>query len=373
MSTVVAGFTASGFEAVREVFQASFDGGDELGAGFAAILDGEVLVNLCGGFADRAQAIPWTQSTIVPVYSTTKPIAVLVLGTLVESGALNLEAPVASVWPEFSAGGKGDVTIGEALSHQAGVPGFVDPIDPGLWLDPPALASALAGLEPMWEPGTVSGYHPLTFGYIAGEIVRRVAGRSLGTILREDWTQPLDIDFWVGLPDAEHVRAAEIARPKSLPDLGVITAPKRAAFVSPWAAPNRGGAEWRRTEIPSANGHGTALSVAQLYAAYGNGGLVEGRPMFGQKVLDELTRVRQSGEDLVLPFDLAWCTGILKNSNGFYGPNPEAFGHSGWGGSCGIADPSVGLSAGYVMNQQSNALMGDPRSMRLIKALYGCL
>ncbi|MDX2236375.1 MAG: serine hydrolase domain-containing protein [Hyphomonadaceae bacterium] len=369
---IVSGRVEPGFERVRDVFAAQVAQGVELGVGFAAVLRGAVVVDLIGGWADRAQTIPWSPATLTPVYSTTKPIAALVLAMLVDRGALEWDQPVAAVWPEFAAHGKDRVTIAEALSHQAGVPGFLEPIDPALWLDPPALAAALAAIEPLWPPGEAHGYHPLTYGFIAGELVRRATGRSLGAILHEDICAPHGIDFWIGLPDAEHARCADIARPKDLPQLGPLNDAKRAAFLTRWAAPDRGGAAWRRAEIPSANGHGTALSVAQLYGMLNDGRLGDAQ-ILSDAAIAALHARRADGDDLVLPFRIDWRTGVMGNSNGFYGPNAETLGHSGWGGSCGFADREAQLSAAYVMNKQSNHLMGDPRARALIDALYACL
>lgn len=371
--TEIRGHVAPGFEPVAEAFAQNFADGLELGAGFAAIRDGDVVVNIQGGFADRANERPWDADTIVPVYSTTKPIGALVAAWCVDAGALDYDAPVADVWPEFAAHGKGGVTLAQMLSHQAGVPGFPDPIDPALWLDPPALAAACAALAPMWEPGSASGYHPLTWGYLIGETVARATGRTLGTILREEICRPLGIDFQIGTPAADHPRCAEIKRPNTLPQLGEINAYKRAAFLTKWSSPDRGGAIWREIEIPSANGHGTALGVAQLYAAYANGGAVEGKRLIGAGTYRQLTERRIQGPDLVLPYDVEWAAGIMRNNQRLYGPNTASFGHSGWGGSMGLADPDRRLSASYVMNQQTHSLQGDPRAQRLIAALYGCL
>lgn len=368
----VQGFIAPGFEPLQAAFAENLAQGLETGAAFAAVVDGQPVADLFGGCADRAQTQPWGEESIVPVFSTTKPIAALVIARLVGQGILDYEAPLARYWPEWAAG-KESVSVAQALSHQAGVPGFPEPIDPALWLDPPALAGALAGLAPLWAPGTVSGYHPLTWGYIAGELVRRVSGRSLGQILQEEICGPLDIDFRIGLPDEEHGRVVEMVRPRELPELGEINLPTRAAFLTRWAAPDRGGAEWRRTEIPSANGHGTALGVALLYQAYANDGWIEDTEIIHPDAFAALTRVRIEGEDLVLPFHLSFAAGVMKNSRLVYGPNPEGFGHSGWGGSMGLADPERRLSAAYVMNQQSNKLQGDQRARRLIEALYACL
>lgn len=365
------GFVAPGFERVREAFDARL--ADELGASFAAVRSGEIVVDLWGGWADRAETNPWTRETIAPVYSTTKGVSAIVLAMLADKGLLDFDAPLADLWPAFGAHGKDTVTIAQTLAHQAGVPGFAEKIDADLWLDPPACAEAIAALAPMWPPGSASGYHPLTWGYIAGEIAQRAAERSLGTILREDICAPLGIDFQIGTPETEHARSAEMKKPSRAGEFGEITPPRKAAFFSAWAAPARGGAQWRKIEIPSANGHGHALSVARLYELYASGGEIAGTRIISESAFAALTKPRWKGDDLVLPFNIDWRTGIIGNSNRIYGPNPEAFGHSGMGGSVGFGDPVAGVSAAYVMNKQSHHIMGDPRSLRLIDALYACL
>jgi CubicO group peptidase (beta-lactamase class C family) len=365
------GYVAPGFERVREAFEAGL--AEELGAGFAAIRDGEVVANLWGGWANREQTRAWAEDTIVPVYSTTKGVSALVLAMLVDRGLLDYGAAAATLWPAFGAHGKDKVTVAQTLAHQAGVPGFLEPIDPDLWLDPALCAEAIAALAPLWPPGSASGYHPLTWGYIAGEIARRAGGRSLGTILREDICVPLGIDFQIGTPERDHHRAAEMKKPTRGGDFGEITPPRKAAFFTKWAAPVRGSKVWREIEIPSANGHATALAVARLYEAYATGGIINGARVLSQEGFDALTRRVWKGDDLVLPFNVDWRAGIIGNSNRIYGPNPEAFGHSGNGGSVGFGDPVAGVSAGYVMNKQSHYIMGDPRSLKLIDALYSCL
>lgn len=360
------GYVDGQFEYVQDVFAQNFSDGEELGAGFAVIKDGEVVANLVGGWADRKRETPWTDNTLVPVYSTTKGIAALVLAHLVERLPAGYDTAVADVWPEFSVNGKGDVTIGQVASHQAGLPGFPDEIDPGLWLDPPACAAALADLAPMWPPGSAHGYHPLSWGYLVGEIARRISGETLGTTLRHLFPE---IDFMIGTPATEHERCADIQRPRELADLGEITPARRAAFVSKWAAPNRGGAIWREIEIPSANGHGTALSVAQLYDTYTQGG----RGVMNATTFDALISARTHGPDLVLPMITSFGAGIMHNTHGLFGPEPTTLGHSGWGGSMAISDQRNGLTCAYVMNRQSNILVGDPRAVRLVEAAYECI
>lgn len=369
----ISGFTAAGFEPVQEAFEENFAEDKELGAGFSAFLDGELIVDLRGGFADRGKEHAWAEDTVVPVYSTTKPIAALVLASVIDALPAGYETAVADLWPEFAANGKDTVTIADMVSHQAGLPGFVDPIDPALWLDPPACAAALAPLTPLWEPGTAHGYHPLTWGYLIGELVRRIDGRSLGTILREDIAGPAAIDFQIGTPPAGHYRVAEIMRPRALPDLGEINDATRAAFLTKWSAPDRGGAIWREIEIPSANGIGTAKAVAELYSIYAHNGRLRDKRVISEAAFDSLITSRVKGQDLVLPYVTEFAAGVMRNNIGLYGPNPDTLCHSGWGGSLALGDPDRHLSAAYVMNRQSNSLQADPRATHLVHALYGCL
>ncbi len=365
-------YVADGFEPVQAAFEANFASDFELGAGFSALVDGEMVVNLVGGYADRAKTKPWTHKTLVPVYSTTKPIAAMILAMLQDQGKLQVDDHIGRLWPEFTAHGK-DVSIAQALSHQAGVPGFVNPIDPALWLDPPALSAALAQEKPMWVPGTSSGYHPLTYGYIAGELALRANGTTLGTQLRQQICEPLGLDFWIGLPDVHHERCAEMSRPKAMPMLGDITPERRAAFLTPWAAPNRGGAEWRRAEIPSANGHGTAQAVATLFGVFANQGRIGTQQIISPETMADFTKARIKNVDRVLPYEIEWAAGTMRNSNLIYGPNPATMCHSGWGGSGAFGDPDRHVSAAYVMNKQTPALMGDERARSLWTALYQCL
>ena len=362
----ISGVTAPGLEGVRDAFEANFREMDELGAGFAVIHRGELVASLTGGWADRQKTHPWEANTLVPVYSTTKGISALVLAALIDQLPGGYETPVADVWPEFAANGKGAVTLAEVLSHQAGLPGFASEIDPDLWLDPLACAAAIAALAPMWPPGTQHGYHPLTWGYIAGEIAYRLSGKTLGTVLPEMFP---DVDFRVGLPASDHARVADMMRPRALADLGELNDYRRAAFVHKWSAPNRGGAIWREIEIPSANGHGTAEAVATLYSNYASGG----GGVVSPGIFEDLIRPRTHGPDLVLPMVTSFGAGIMLNTHGFFGPNPEALGHCGWGGSMATADPDEELTCAYVMNRQSNVLVGDPRAVRLVEAVYAAL
>ncbi|MDX2275161.1 MAG: serine hydrolase domain-containing protein [Hyphomonadaceae bacterium] len=367
------GYVAPGFERVAEVFAAQIETGDDLGAGFAAIRNGEPIIEIWGGWRDRNKTTPWTQDTLPPVFSTSKGVSSIVVAWCVEHGFLRYEDKVADIWPEFGVHGKDQLTIAQAVSHQAGVPGFPDPIDAELWLDPPACAAAIAALAPLWTPGTASGYHPLTWGYIVGEVVARAAKRSLGSILREEICAPSHIDFHIGLPDEAHARIPEMQKPRKPGHFGEITAPRRVAFFTPWSAAKRSDPRWPRIEIPSANGHGTALAIAQLYDVFATGGEICGRRILSPNTFVQLTATRMEGPDLVLPFNLEWRSGVMGNKLLKYGPNRAASGHSGSGGSCGMGDPAARVAIGYVMNKQSEYLTGDPRAVKLIEAFYACL
>ncbi|MES2341158.1 MAG: serine hydrolase domain-containing protein [Pseudomonadota bacterium] len=370
--TEIFGTCAPAFFAVREAFEANFAKGEELGARFSLVRKGEVLVDLWAGFADRQRTRAFDDTTLTTIFSSTKAIAALLIARLVDAGKLDYGQTVASVWPEFGQAGKGAITVEQAMSHQAGLSGFPDPMEPTLWFDWDAICAKLAAMAPLWPPGTASGYHPVTFGYLAGEIFRRVDGRTMGAALRQDLAAPFDLDLWIGLPDSEHGRAADMQRPKGPARFGEINEATRAAFLTPWSsAGGRGQAEWRRTEIPSANGHATALSLARLFGALANDGWLDGEVILSPALIAEASRERIRGQDLVLPFEMSWGAGFMRNAPvKVWGPGEQTFGHSGWGGSCVFADPETGLAGAYVMNRQSTDLIGDRRPRALIEAAY---
>ena len=363
------------FAAVKDAFAANFtdapEGLNELAAGFSVCIDGETVIDLHGGWADTARTRPFGADTLVPVFSTGKAVMATLIALCVERGRLDYEQPVASYWPDFGQAGKEAVTVGQLMSHQAGLPGFDEPVEPSLWFDRAAVLERLCAQAPMWPPGTASGYHPITIGYLAGELFRRIDGRSMGTALREEFP---GLDLWIGLPEAEHGRVAQMRKPTAAPYLGEIDAVRRSAFLDKGSAPGgRGSTEWRMMEIPSANLHGTARDLARfmIVAATGESG---GRTILSAPTLAQMRRERVAGPDRVVPFDMSWAAGVMRNERlGVFGPNPEAVGHSGWGGSCAWADPAARLSAAYVMTRQSPHLIGDPRAVRLQQALYSAL
>ena len=369
------GVCASGFEAVREAFAANFtdapEGLDEQAARFSVVVAGEAVVDLWAGWADTTKTTPFADTTLTPVFSTGKAVMAILMATAVEAGQLDYDQTVASLWPAFGAAGKQDVTVAQLMSHQAGLPGFSEAAEPSIWFDADAVLARLAAQAPMWAPGTASGYHPVTVGYLANEIYRRATGRTMGQALRQDFPE---LDLWIGLPESEHGRVAQMRKPTAAPNLGTIDPIKQAAFLDRGSAPGgRGSAEWRKMEIPSANLHGAALGLARMLGVVADGGALAGRSVLSAGTLEQLTRERIHGPDKVLPYTISWAAGLMRNDGlNVFGPG-AAVGHYGWGGSMAMADPSRRLSAAYVMTRQSPHLIGDPRPRRLLQALYAAL
>ena len=363
------------FARVKDVLAEAFAAGEELGCRFSLVEGGEVVLDLWAGWADRARTRPFGDTTLTPVFSTTKALAALLIARLVDAGKLDYGQTVASVWPEFGQAGKGAVTVEQVMSHQEGLPGIPERIDPALWFDWDAICARLAAMAPLWPPGTASGYHPVTYGILAGEIFRRVDGRTMDVALREDLAEPFGLDLWIGVPDSEFGRIAEIQRPNALPDFGPRNDATRAAFLTPWAQPGGKGPEaLRRLALPSATGHATALELARLMGALADDGWLEGETLLSPAVIAEAARSRIRGRDLVLPFEMSWGAGFMRNETVHpWGPGNETFGHSGWGGSCAFADPERTLAGAYVMNRQSAELLNDRRPRRLIEAAYAGL
>ncbi len=373
--TLIHGLCPEKFAPVRDVFAASFDAGAERGARFTAVIDGETVLDLWGGSADRDGQQPFDDTTLTPVFSTGKAVMALLVARAVDQKKLDYDQPVSQLWPEFGQAGKSRVTLGQLISHQAGLPGFSPPQDPTIWFDVQATLAALCKQAPLWPLGQGSGYHPVSGGYLVGEVFRRGTGRTLGVTLKQDIADRYGIEVMIGTPDDYAPRIAQIQKPPSAPDLGTIDKIKQAAFLDRGSAPGgRGSSEWRRMEIPSANAHATALGLARLMSVVANGGVLGRDRLISEAGLANATRERVSGLDRVLPFKLSWAAGFLRNAGlNIYGPGKNTVGHSGWGGSCAMADPDKRLSAAYVMNKQSAYLIGDPRAVGLINAVYRCL
>lgn len=381
MSTVmeIEGSVALGFEGVKDAFAANFArDGDyrELGAALTVYRGGEKVVDLWGGFADAEQTRPWRPDTLVNVWSTTKLAAAVCVAHCVDRGLITYAQPVAEVWPEFAQAGKSAITIAQVMSHQAGLPGFAAPTTLEDFEDWQTVTARLAAQAPAFEPGTANSYHATTYGFLAGEIVRRACGKSLGVLFREEIAGPLRADFHIGLAAAEEARVAELMAPKSPPDMAGLAIPPAAmmALSNPEqdpARPNR--RSWRAAEMPALNGQASARGVARLAAALAEGGTLEGVTILSPKTLDAMTVIAADREDWMLGFNPQWGMGVAHNLIGVYGPNPRTFGHSGWGGSFAAADREGRIAIGYVCNQMGSQLVGDPRGVGLAEAVYRAL
>jgi CubicO group peptidase (beta-lactamase class C family) len=373
------------FAAVRTAFEENFRDRGELGAAVTVIVEGETVVDLWGGEADAEGSRPWERDTLVNVWSTTKGPTALCAHVLADRGLLDLDAPVATYWPEFAAAGKERVLVRHLLSHRAGLSGLREPHSLAQLYDWELTTKRLAATEPWWEPGTRSGYHALTYGFLVGEVVRRVSGLLPGAFLEREVTGPLGIDFTIGLPEKEAGRAAELVQPP------VASTSEQAAIFSQLApaalaaltnpvvgAAEAGSSDWRAAELPALNGHGTARAVAALYGVFAGKGVYDGHRVLSPEAAERVREGQGSCRDLVLGAGFEHETEVglglwLSGPNGSYGPNPRAFGHDGFGGSCGLADPDAGVSLGYVMNRMGPHIADDPRKMALIEALYSAL
>jgi len=369
------------FSAVKEAFQNNFDSDKEVGASFAATIDGKFVVDIWGGYADAAQERPWQRDTIVNVFSTTKVMTALCALMLVDRGQLDLDASVARYWPEFAQAGKENLPVRYLLSHQSGLAAFDEPITEETYYDWNRATNLLAAQKPAWEPGKHSGYHAITFGYLVGEVVRRITNKTLGTFFREEVAIPLHADFHIGLPEELDSRVGELIPPPVLkpgePGYFEIDPNSLAWKVMMNPPPNYNalkGRAWRGAEIPAANGHGNARSVARVGAAMACGGELDGVRLLGLPTIERAIEEQCYGTDLVLGIPIRWGLGVALNSKEMpISPNPRTFSWGGAGGSKMIIDLDAKLSWGYVMNKMVAGLLGDTRSMGIAQALYAAL
>jgi len=373
------------FEGVRQVFERGFERGEELGASVCVTLEGEPVVDLYAGFADAARTRAWKRDSLVNVYSTTKGMTALCALQLVEEGRLDLDAPVARYWPEFAASGKSELPVRYLFSHRAGLPAVAKPLAPGSLFDWDVMTAALAEQAPWWTPGEQHGYHALTFGFLVGELVRRLTGQSLGSYFHEQIARPLGLEFYIGLPEALEPRVAELVQgPVHQGDgpnlmeiiLQDLESMASKAFMNPPLDPAAANSrEWRAAEIPAANGHGTAAALARVYAALSVGGDLDGVHVLSPEVIEKARTEQSLGRDAVLQLVSRFGLGFgMPPAEEPTGPNSEVFGHAGMGGSYGQADPENRMSFGYTMNlMHMGAWLVDPRPRALLRAVYDAL
>jgi CubicO group peptidase (beta-lactamase class C family) len=373
---MIEGFVAPGFEAVRTAFAAGFDRTDDLrevGAAVAVVHRGELVVSLWGGLADAQSGTPWREDTLANVWSTTKGVTAALVAIAVDRGLIDYAAPVARYWPEFAANGKAEVTVAQLLSHQAGLPGFPEGTTlEDLFTWEPAV-ERLAAEAPMWAPGTHNSYHAITFGHLAGELLQRATGRRFPDLLADYVADPLDADIHIALDAGPLPRLATMIPPLNPApfDPDAMAPEAIAAVTNPTITPELANLpEWRAAVIPAANGHASALGLARLYGALANGGELGGTRLLGADTIAAMRSVQTTRTDGFLGVPAWWAMGMTTNHIGVYGPEPACYGHGGWGGSFGVADPVSGTGIGYVMNQMGAMIVGDPRNIALMTAIH---
>lgn len=364
------------FEKMRDILAANLLSGADVGASAAVMLDGEMVVDLWGGFADAARTTPWRADTITNVWSSTKTMMALSALMLFDRGQLDFDAPVAQYWPEFAANGKEGVLVRHLMSHTSGVSGWAQPVQISDIYDWEKSTSMLAAQAPWWEPGTASGYHALNQGHLVGEVIRRITGTKLGEFFRTQVAEPLGVDFHIGLAPSEFGRVANVIPPPPLPiDISLLdpdmilvktfTGPPPDASVA-WTP------EWRQADIGAANGHGNARSVALAQSAISNGGVVNGVRLLSQNAIDQIFRVQSDGPDHVLMMPVRFGIGFgLPNETVPHLPaGRKVCFWGGWGGSAVVNDLDNGMTVTYMMNRMGEGLLGDDRGFSLIRAAF---
>lgn len=393
----VQGFCEPRFQLVRDEFERNFYERGEVGAAVCLTLDGETVVDLWGGLADRHSGKPWERDTIGLVWSSTKGAVGLCAHLLIARGLLDLDAPVARYWPEFGQAGKEAIPLRLLLDHQAGVPALREPLKPGGLYDWQYLVERLAAEQPFWPPGTRQGYHAATFGHLVGEVVRRVSGKDIGTFFREEVALPLNLDFHLGLPEEYEERVAPTIRPDlpppgEVPSQFLARAQSDAHSVQALIVKNTGrnatardhdSRQAHRAVLPSQGGITNARGLAGLYAPLALGGAWKGLRFVDAETFAQMRAVSSaSAVDAVLLIGLRFGLGFMKSSDNRAGAAgardslilaEEAFGHPGMGGSLGFADPGARLSFGYTMNKQGRGVLLNERGQRLVDATYRVL
>jgi CubicO group peptidase (beta-lactamase class C family) len=364
------------FTAVKDAFTANFDNGLDVGASVAVVSDGEMVVDLWGGFADAAKTAPWERDTIINVWSTTKTMTFLSALILADRGELDFHAPVARYWPQFAANGKEHIEVRHLMGHTAGLPGWQEPLTAADLEDWEKCTSLLAAQAPWWEPGTASGYHALTQGYLVGEVIRRISGSTVGTFFAKEVATPLGADFHIGTGPEHDDRVALVIPPVEglPPDLDPNGIPARVFANPPLRAEIAHTVGWRRAESPAANGHGNARSVARTQAVVSHNGELDGVRLLSERGCRTIFEEQANGTDLVIQIPVRIGMGYGLNGGEVpISPNPNACYWGGWGGSLVVNDLDARLTVSYVMNRMGEGTVGDERGASLVLAAYASL
>ncbi len=374
--TEIHGHADPRFAGVRDAFAANFARGEDVGASVAVTLGGELVVDLWGGHADAAKTRPWQRDTIVNVYSTTKTMTALCALLLADRGELDLAQKVAHYWPEFAANGKADITVAQLLAHSAGLSGFAEPVAAADLYDWDKATALLAAQAPFWAPGTAIGYHAITQGYLVGEVVRRITGKSLGTFFRDEIAGPLGADFHIGLAASEDDRVAELLPPPpggSIADITSRPLTVNMATNPPINPRDTRSRAWRAAEIPAANGHGNARSVALVQALLANGGVVGGKRLLSEAGARRALEPQIKGEDMVLGGPAHFGLGFGLNGGAVPLPHDECCYWGGYGGSIIIIDMKTRSTIAFMMNKMASTTVGDMRGYGLAMATWQAL
>jgi CubicO group peptidase (beta-lactamase class C family) len=373
---LVGGFTHERFAKVRPVFEGNLASGADIGASFCVTLEGETVVDLWGGYADPGKTQPWEKDTIINVYSTTKTMTALVALILADRGELDFDAPVARYWPEFAANGKADVKVSHLMSHASGLSGWKEPLTPEDVYDWEKMTSLLAAQAPFWEPGTAPGYHALSQGYLIGEVVRRITGRSLGTVFRQEVAEPMGADFHIGLPASEDHRVAELIPPPpggSLADGAQTELQSNMAENPPIDVAATKTRAWRGAEIPAGGGAGNARSVAEIHTILANGGVARGRRYLSEAGCRKALELQIAGQDLILNMPVRYGMGFGLAGGSVPLPSPNTLYWGGYGGSLVMIDMDKRTTIAYAMNKMAGTTSGDMRAFGLAMATWEAL
>jgi CubicO group peptidase (beta-lactamase class C family) len=363
------------FKGVGDVLAANLERGADVGASVAVTVDGELLVDIWGGYADQDESQLWERDTITNVWSTTKTMTALCALMLADQRQLDLNRAVSDYWPEFGAEGKRNVVlVRHLLGHTAGLPGWAAPMTIEDLYDWDKATSLLAAQEPWWEPGTAPGYHAVTQGYLVGEVIRRVTGQTIGTFFQEQVAGPLGADFHIGLDPGDFGRVANVIPPPPMSEEAMAAASDIAIRTfrnPPLAAEPAWTAEWRRAEIPAANGHGNARSVATIQAVMANGGEVGGTRLLSATGVERVLEEQANGTDLVMGIPIRYGMGYgLPSADLPISPSERACFWGGWGGSVILVDMDNHMTFAYMMNRMGEGLVGDDRGFGLAIAVY---
>jgi len=362
---------------VKDVMAASLESGGDLGASFCVTQGGETIVDIWGGYADAAKMKPWVKDTIVNVYSTTKTMTALTALLIADRGQLDFDAPVARYWPEFAANGKERVKVSHLMSHAAGLSGWKETITKADLYDWEKCTSLLAAQAPYWEPGTASGYHALTQGYLVGEVIRRITGKTVGTVFREEIAGPLGADFHIGLPASEDARVAELIPPPPGAAIGDRAETPLQANMSSNPGIDVGETKtraWRGAEIPAAGGTGNARSVAEIHTILANGGVAKnGKRVMSEAGCRKALELQIEGQDLILGTPARFGMGFGLAGGAVPLPHPNSMFWGGYGGSVIVIDMDARTTFSYVMNKMQGTTMGDMRGFALLNAAWAAL